>query len=124
PTDCVNRQALPIAIDQVSSARPKWPDREVYFDAHETIIEEIRSVLCDGSMTNGRRVAALEAQLAAQTGAKHCVAVASGTMGLTLALRAAGIKGRLIAPALGFPATLLAGMWNGLVVHLLPVDSS
>ncbi len=56
------------------------------------IDERIQRVLDHGQYIMGPEVAELEAKLAAFTGAKHCVTVASGTEALLIALMAIGLK--------------------------------
>ena len=51
----------------------------------------VRDVLASGAFIMGAPVRELEAQLAAYTGVKHCLACASGTDALTLALKALGV---------------------------------
>jgi perosamine synthetase len=46
----------------------------------------------DGFLTEFRRTAAFEADIAAFTGARHCVVVNNGTISLTLAAMAVGVK--------------------------------
>jgi UDP-2-acetamido-2-deoxy-ribo-hexuluronate aminotransferase len=56
------------------------------------IAERMQRVLDHGQYIMGPEVAELEAQLAAYTGAKHCITVASGTEALLIALMALGLK--------------------------------
>ncbi|MFO1228349.1 DegT/DnrJ/EryC1/StrS family aminotransferase [Roseateles sp.] len=56
-----------------------------------SINARIQAVLDHGQFIMGPEVAELEAKLAAYTGAKHCVTVASGTEALLIALMAEGI---------------------------------
>ncbi|MEQ8661166.1 MAG: DegT/DnrJ/EryC1/StrS family aminotransferase, partial [Gammaproteobacteria bacterium] len=51
----------------------------------------IAAVLESGRFINGPEIGELEARLAAYTGARHCIAVASGTDALLLALMALGV---------------------------------
>ena len=57
-----------------------------------SIDARIQRVLDHGQYIMGPEVAEMEAALAAFTGAKHCVAVASGTEALLIALMALGVK--------------------------------
>jgi UDP-2-acetamido-2-deoxy-ribo-hexuluronate aminotransferase len=63
-----------------------------YHAARDRIDGRIQAVLDHGQYIMGPEVAELEAQLAAYSGARHCVTVASGTEALLIALMALGIK--------------------------------
>ena len=63
-----------------------------YAALRETIDARIRRVLEHGQYIMGPEVKEMEERLAAYTGAKHCVAVASGTEALLIALMALGIR--------------------------------
>ena len=63
-----------------------------YKALHGGINERIARVLDHGQYIMGPEVAELEGKLAAYTGAKHCITVASGTEALLIALMALGIK--------------------------------
>ncbi len=58
----------------------------------EEELAAVKEVLDSGQLSLGPRVPAFEAAFAAKVGAKHACAVSSGTAGLHLALRAAGVK--------------------------------
>ena len=73
----------------------------------KSIDARIQKVLDSGAYINGPEVAELEQKLAAHTGTKHCLAVASGTDALLIPLMALGI-GRgdeVITTAFSFIAT-------------------
>ena len=57
-----------------------------------TIAERMQKVLDHGQYIMGPEVKELEAALAAHTGAKHCITVASGTEALLIALMALDLK--------------------------------
>ena len=63
-----------------------------YAALREDINARIQRVLDHGQYVMGPEVKELEDRLAAWTGARHCVAVASGTEALLIALMALGIK--------------------------------
>ncbi len=63
-------------------AKPTFDDREV---------EAVRRVLASGWVVQGAEVAAFEQTLAAMHGAKHCIAVSSGTAALHLCYLALGV---------------------------------
>lgn len=63
-----------------------------YLALKSSIDARIQTVLDHGQYIMGPEVAELESKLAAYTGAKHCITVASGTEALLIALMALGIK--------------------------------
>jgi len=78
-------------------------------------LRAVSSVLMTGSLVQGRVVEAFEARLAEWLGARHVVAVSSGTAALHLAFRAlgAGPGDEVIVPAFIFPATANVVEWLG-----------
>ena len=71
----------------------QFTDLKAQYAALKTEIDAgIHRVLDHGQYIMGPEVAELEAALAAYTGAPHCVAVASGTEALLIALMAVGLK--------------------------------
>jgi dTDP-4-amino-4,6-dideoxygalactose transaminase len=71
-------------------------------------------ILASGVLTNGPYVRRLEETAARYLGVRHCVAVASCTTGLMLALRVSGLSGDVVLPSFTFSATAHAVAWNGL----------
>ena len=73
----------------------------------EEEIEAVSETLRSGWLTSGPRAAELEARFAELTGARHAVAVASGTAALHLSLVAAGIGpgDEVITSPITWPAT-------------------
>ena len=63
-----------------------------YAALKDRIAERMQRVLDHGQYIMGPEVAELEQRLAAYTGAKHCITVASGTEALLIALMALGLK--------------------------------
>ena len=70
----------------------QFTDLKAQYEALRTSIDaRIRRVLEHGQYILGPEVAEMEAALAAYTGAKHCIAVASGTEALLIAQGTVGI---------------------------------
>ena len=68
-------------------------DLKAQYSALKTSIDaRLQRVLDHGQYIMGPEVAELETELAARTGAAHCITVASGTEALLIALMALGIK--------------------------------
>jgi len=72
-----------IGADEIPLARPKLGEEE-----ERAVLEVLRS----GELSLGPRVPAFERAFAERVGAGHACAVSSGTAGLHLALRAAGVR--------------------------------
>ncbi len=75
--------SIPSATDEIPLAQPVLGDEE-----QARVFEVLRS----GQLSLGPRVPAFEQAFAARVGAVHASAVSSGTAGLHLALRAAGVS--------------------------------
>jgi UDP-4-amino-4,6-dideoxy-N-acetyl-beta-L-altrosamine transaminase len=82
------------------------------------------AVLTSGHLTQGVRVAAFEAALAARTGAAHAVATSSCTTALQLVLAAldVGPGDLVVVPAITFLSTATAGRLVGAEVVFADVD--
>ena len=63
-----------------------------YYALRDSVNARIQRVLDHGQYILGPEVGELESRLAAYTGAKHCVTVASGTEALLISLMAIGVK--------------------------------
>jgi dTDP-4-amino-4,6-dideoxygalactose transaminase len=86
----------------------------------------VQRVLASGRYILGPEGAALEAGIAAFTGAAHAVGVASGTDALHLALRAAGIGpgDEVVMPAFTFVATAEAASYVGARPVFADIDAA
>jgi perosamine synthetase len=85
-------------VEPIAIARPAIGDMEV---------AAVTAVLRSGSLVQGSEVAAFESEYSALVAGRHCIAVASGTSALHLALSAIGV-GRgdeVIVPSFTFAAT-------------------
>jgi dTDP-4-amino-4,6-dideoxygalactose transaminase len=71
---------------------------------------------------NGQYVREFEEKIAKFTGAKYCIAVCNGTVGLELVIRALGLEGEVILPSLTFVATAHALLWQGIKPVFCDVD--
>jgi UDP-2-acetamido-2-deoxy-ribo-hexuluronate aminotransferase len=95
-----------------------------YLASRDQINRRIQAVLDHGQYIMGPEVAELEARLAAYTGARHCVTVASGTEALLIALMALGIKpgDEIITTPFTFIATAETIVLLGAVPVFVDVD--
>lgn len=74
-------------------------------------------------LTNaGPLVVELERRIADFLGVGHCVAMASGTVALEIAIRALGLTGEVIVPSYTFIATAHALHWQGLTPVFADID--
>jgi dTDP-4-amino-4,6-dideoxygalactose transaminase len=96
--------------------RPNLGDRRAFRSRVESIFD--RKWLSN----NGPLVQEFEARLEDITGARHCVAVTNGTVGLELVIRALGLTGEVIVPSYTFIATVHALRWHGLTPVFCDVD--
>lgn len=103
----------------VTHAIPWWEPRMTGLE-----LEEIRRVLDANYLNDGDVTLAFERELAALLGAKHVVAVTSGTMAIFLALVAAGVRqgDEVIVPDLTFIATANAVTLAGATPVLADID--
>jgi perosamine synthetase len=87
-------------------------------------IERVRAVLESGWLTTGEQVHEFERELAAFVGAKHAIALNSGTAALHLALEAIGLTrdDEVIVPAYTFTATAEVVLYFGATPVLVDVD--
>ena len=96
----------PAFAEPLHVGRPNLPDKQA-------ILDRIAGALDRHWLTNGGPlVTEFECRIAEQVGVRHCVAVANGTIGLELAIRALGLTGEVILPAFTFIATAHALSWQ------------
>ncbi|MBK8959333.1 MAG: DegT/DnrJ/EryC1/StrS family aminotransferase [Proteobacteria bacterium] len=99
------------SIPASGAARPPVPPIRIDFSAEDRrwITERIDEVLANGQLTLGKYGAEFEAEFARQAGAKHAIAVNSGTSSLEIILRVLKVEGRdVLVPADTFMATATA----------------
>ena len=88
----------------------------------ERLVPDIEAALRSRWLTNGPFVRRLEEALGRELDVRHLVAVASGTAGLMVALRALGWQGEVIAASFGFAGTAHAIRWAGCEPVFAEVD--
>lgn len=87
--------------------RPNIGDRKRFFATLDQVFDD-RWFTNDGPITR-----AFEAEIAAEVGARRCVAVANGTLALQLLVRALSLTGEVILPSFTFISTATALSWEG-----------
>lgn len=106
----------PAFTDPLHVGRPSLPRQR-------DLLPRIASVLDRSWYTNaGPLVEEFEHRVASLLGVRYCVAVANGTAGLEVLLRALELKGEVIVPAYTFVATAHALRWLGLSPGFSDVD--
>jgi len=89
----------------------------------EKTLIDYRRILESGMITNFEFVQKLEEAAASYIGVNHCIATASCTSALILAIKALGIKdGEALIPSFTFPATAHAVRWSNLQIKLVDCD--
>ncbi|HEY3834176.1 MAG TPA: DegT/DnrJ/EryC1/StrS family aminotransferase [Acidimicrobiia bacterium] len=87
------------------------------------VLQRIDASLTSGQLTLGPIGAELEAAFAARHGAKHAIAVSSGTSALEIILRSLGVEAReVIVPANTFFATAAAAVHAGARIRFADCD--
>ncbi len=89
----------------------------------QQLLARIEDMLDRRWLTNeGPYVRELEQKISEYTGVKHCIAVCNATVGLELAIRAAGLRGEVIVPSFTFIATAHALQWQEITPVFCDVD--
>lgn len=96
--------------------RPFIPDR-VLFGRY------LDDIFASRFLTNaGKYQLELEEKIASLHDVKYCAAVANGTVGLQLAMKALDLKGEVILPSFTFVATPHSVVWQGLKAVFCDID--
>jgi dTDP-4-amino-4,6-dideoxyglucose len=106
----------PAFAEPLHVGRPNVGDREAVLRAIDEAMSE------RWLSNNGAKLLAFERRLSDQLGGLHCVATCNATLGLQIVLRALGVKGEVVLPALTFVATAHAIAWERLVPVFADVD--
>ena len=89
----------------------------------DALMDRLRSILDSNMVTNGPTVRELERDMASYLEVDDVAAVSSCTLGLTLAIQAAGLAGKkIILPSFTIAATANAAYWNGCQPVFVDVD--
>jgi UDP-glucose 4-epimerase len=112
------RPDAPSAADE-----PPIPWVRPCIEPDAALMATIHRSLSSGAVTNeGPEVAAFERELGAWLDAPHVAAVGSGTVALTLAAMALGLRGRAVMPAFTFVATQAAFARAGVGAVFCDID--
>lgn len=106
----------PAFEEQLHVGRPNIGDRT-------RLLERINDLLDRRWLTNnGPYAQEFEQRIAETVGVKHCIAVCNATVGLEIAIRAAGLTGEVIVPSFTFVATAHALQWQEITPVFCDVD--
>ncbi|HKF82942.1 MAG TPA: DegT/DnrJ/EryC1/StrS family aminotransferase [Solirubrobacterales bacterium] len=106
----------PAFAEPLHVGRPNVGDREA-------ILTGIGEALDERWLSNnGSKLEAFERRLSERLGGMHVVATCNATLGLQIAMRALGIQGEVVLPALTFVATAHAVAWEGLTPVFADVE--
>jgi dTDP-4-amino-4,6-dideoxy-D-glucose transaminase len=106
----------PAFAEPLHVGRPNVGDREEVLRAIGEAIDE------RWLSNNGDKLLAFEQRLSDQLDGLHCVATCNATLGLQIVLRALGVEGEVVLPALTFVATAHAVAWERLTPVFADVD--
>jgi dTDP-4-amino-4,6-dideoxygalactose transaminase len=116
PDDLALFGGPPAFAEPLHVGRPNIGSQDAFFD-------RVRGAFDRRWLTNnGPLVQELERRLAAHVGVAHCIAVCNATVGLEVAIRAAGLSGEVLVPSFTFVATAHALEWIGLTPVFCDVD--
>ena len=106
----------PTFAEKIYVGRPNVGDQD-------RLLERIKILLDSRWLTNsGPLVQEFEQRVADFLGVKHCIAMCNATIGLEIAIKAAGLSGEVIVPSFTFIATPHALQWQGIRPVFCDVD--
>lgn len=89
----------------------------------ERFIQLVNEIFDHRWLTNyGPLVQDFESRLAEFLGVKHCISTCNATIGLEIAIRAAGLKGEVIIPSFTFVATAHSLQWQEITPVFCDID--
>ena len=107
-TDLAIAGGEPMFHEVIHVGRPNIGDRQ-------RLLQRINDLLDRRWLTNnGQYVQEFEQRISELVGARHCIAVSNGTVGLEIVLRALDLRGEVIVPSFTFAATVHALQWQGI----------
>lgn len=91
------------------------PVTQPFLPPLEEFVDKLRSIWSTRQLTNdGAFVRELEDGIARTVGVRHAVFVSNGTIAIQFALRAVGVRGRVVTTPFSYVATTAALVWEGL----------
>lgn len=121
------RSSSPVSGQQRSipmTARKPIHVTKAFVPPLEEYTDQLRRVWATGQLTNqGPLALELEKRLAELLGVKHCLFMANGTLAIQLALRALGVKGRVITTPYSYVATVSSILWENCEPVFVDIDA-
>jgi dTDP-4-amino-4,6-dideoxygalactose transaminase len=108
--------AAPAFVQALHVGRPNIVNRERFLERANQMLD------CLWLSNNGPLVQEFERSVAAFLGVKHCICVCNATIGLEIAIRAAGLHGEVIVPSYTFIATAHALQWQQITPVFADID--
>jgi dTDP-4-amino-4,6-dideoxygalactose transaminase len=106
----------PLFSETLHVGRPNIANRQ-------RLIQRLQDILDRRWLTNnGPLVQEFEGTLADYLGVRHCITMCNATVGLEIAIRAAGLTGEVIIPSFTFVATAHALQWQEITPVFCDVD--
>jgi len=96
----------PTFQEKLHVGRPNVGNRQRFLERIDDILDR------RWFTNNGPYVQEFEQRIAKMVGAKHCIAMCNGTVGLEILIRASGLSGEVIVPSMTFIATAHALQWQ------------
>ena len=116
PSDLAILGGQPLFIETLHVGRPNVGDRQRLGQRLEDILD--RRWLTN----NGPLVQEFEGKLAEFLGVRHCITMCNATVGLEIAIRAAGLTGEVIVPSFTFIATPHSLQWQEITPVFCDID--
>ena len=114
--DCVNAAKTPAFAESLHVGRPNIANREQFMERTAQMLDR------RWFSNHGPLVQEFETAIANYLGVQHCICVCNATIGLEIAIRAAGLSGEVIVPSYTFIATAHALQWQEISPVFADID--
>lgn len=114
--DRVNSAKTPAFAESLHVGRPNIANREQFMERTAQMLDR------RWFSNHGPLVQEFETAIANYLGVQHCICVCNATIGLEIAIRAAGLSGEVIVPSYTFIATAHALQWQEISPVFADID--
>lgn len=114
--DRVNSAKTPAFAESLHVGRPNIANREQFMERTAQMLDR------RWFSNHGPLVQEFETAIASYLGVQHCICVCNATIGLEIAIRAAGLSGEVIVPSYTFIATAHALQWQEIAPVFADID--